>query len=178
MAKTSSSTRSHRGLQWLVLLLGGFFFWVVLPGILLYLATWLDVWARIPPLNLGAGGAWLGVLLATAGLLLAIWAVYMQTTIGKGTPLPFLPTQNLVQKGPFALTRNPLYLGGLAYYLGLALAVGSLSALFLLGLAAIGLHLYVTQVEEAELEARFGEAYRAYKRRVPRWLPTRKGSHD
>ncbi|NPA92916.1 MAG: isoprenylcysteine carboxylmethyltransferase family protein [Chloroflexi bacterium] len=175
---TSSKKSPARGVQWLALLVGAFFFWVLLPGILLYLSAWIDVWAHIPPLPLGVVGAWLGVLLATAGLLLALWVVYVQMTIGQGTPLPFMPTQQLVQEGPFAFSRNPLFLGGLAYYFGLALAVGSLSALFLLAIGAIGLHLYVTKVEEAELEARFGETYQAYKRRVPRWIAFRKERHD
>jgi protein-S-isoprenylcysteine O-methyltransferase Ste14 len=68
--------------------------------------------------------------------------------------------------------RNPLYAGLVVALGGLAATVGSWR---LLGAAAIALasaHVWVVAIEEPRLVARFGDAYVAYLRRVPRWLPS------
>jgi len=83
---------------------------------------------------------------------------------------PGHPTSKVVKTGVFALSRNPLYLGSIIVFWGLALVLNILWALAALLLSII-LCLYVLIVpEEQYLAAKFGEAYKAYTASVHRWL--------
>ncbi|HBI41653.1 MAG TPA: hypothetical protein DDY78_02205, partial [Planctomycetales bacterium] len=74
----------------------------------------------------------------------------------------------LVTHGPFAFSRNPMFLAGFTVWLGWALFFGSVVILIVSVLLwAVTDRLTVSR-EERALEARFGETYRAYKTRVPR----------
>jgi protein-S-isoprenylcysteine O-methyltransferase Ste14 len=55
---------------------------------------------------------------------------------------------------------------------GLAFATRSATLTFLTALTAVAAHAWIVRVEEPRLAARFGEAYSAYLRHVPRWLPS------
>jgi protein-S-isoprenylcysteine O-methyltransferase Ste14 len=88
---------------------------------------------------------------------------------------PGQPTSKVVNTGVFALSRNPLYLGSVLVFLGLALTLNMLWALAALLLSII-LCLYVLIIpEERYLAAKFGKEYKAYMASVRRWLG-RKGS--
>lgn len=63
-----------------------------------------------------------------------------------------------------------MYLGHLTIYLGLFLYFGHLALLALFVMAAIGLHLLITQWEEPGLKKRLCKAYEDYLTKVPRWL--------
>jgi protein-S-isoprenylcysteine O-methyltransferase Ste14 len=76
---------------------------------------------------------------------------------------------DLVDSGPFALSRNPVFLGQAVLLIGLVLAFPDpvqLSAA-VLGLAAIRKQ---AAIEERVLRATFGKRYDVYAARVPRWL--------
>ena len=73
--------------------------------------------------------------------------------------------------GPYLRTRNPLYTGIVIALAGAAMGVGSWLLTLAVVAAALGAHVWVVQVEEPRLRARFGSAYAIYLRRVPRWLP-------
>jgi len=80
------------------------------------------------------------------------------------------PQGTLVTSGPFRYSRNPLYLGGNVFcFFGAALLLGSPSALVM-----TALHLplvdFMIRREEKQLEQRFGNEFRAYKKQVRRWL--------
>jgi protein-S-isoprenylcysteine O-methyltransferase Ste14 len=78
----------------------------------------------------------------------------------------------LITHGPFAYSRNPMYLAATFIWLGWAIFYGSVVFL-VLTVAAWTLFKYLkVPQEERGLEARFGEVYRAYRRRVPRWIGT------
>lgn len=76
----------------------------------------------------------------------------------------------LVTSGPYRWIRNPLYVAGASIFggLGLVAASGFLMAGAAAALALVWLRL---PREEAELEARFGQAYRDYRERTGRFLP-------
>jgi protein-S-isoprenylcysteine O-methyltransferase Ste14 len=80
------------------------------------------------------------------------------------------PTIALVTSGPYRLTRNPMYVGMAFLYGAFALAFGVIWALITLPLVLIAVDRLVIAREEPYLEARFGEQYREYTRRVRRWL--------
>ncbi len=86
------------------------------------------------------------------------------------TPNPRRPTTALVVHGPYRFTRNPMYLALALLYLGLALLVNSAWPLALFPVAIMLVDRWVIVREEAYLERAFGDAYRAYKARVRRWL--------
>ena len=83
----------------------------------------------------------------------------------------------LVESGPFALIRNPLYVGNLALWVGFTLSA-RLVPLVPLVIIMLGLEYHaIVRWEESLLESRRGEEYRAYAARVPRWVP-RAGSRQ
>jgi protein-S-isoprenylcysteine O-methyltransferase Ste14 len=66
-----------------------------------------------------------------------------------------------------------MYLGERIVWLGWAIFYGSVALAIGLAFVAAGQSLLVRR-EERDLEARFGEAYREYKRAVPRWFGRRR----
>jgi protein-S-isoprenylcysteine O-methyltransferase Ste14 len=87
------------------------------------------------------------------------------------TPVPSnQPVRALVTTGIHGLSRNPIYIGMLLLYAGIGIAARSPWVLILALPLVIILHFGVVAREETYLEQRFGDAYRAYKARVRRWL--------
>ena len=68
------------------------------------------------------------------------------------------------------MTRNPIYIGFVLAYFGLAIILTSLWVLLLLIPVLVILQRGVVEREEAYLGRQFGDAYRKYQARVPRWL--------
>lgn len=81
------------------------------------------------------------------------------------------PTSAIVQDGPYAHTRNPMFLGLALIHLGVVIAVNAAWALIGVPALIIYLRYGVIGREERFLEGRFGDEYRNYKQRVPRWIP-------
>lgn len=110
-----------------------------------------------------------GAVLALAGSLLARWGE--RTMDRAGTNIhPGRPALALVTDGPFRHTRNPLYLGLTLIYAGAALLVPAVWPLILLPPLLVVMHWGVVLREERYLERKFGDAYRAYRAQVPRWI--------
>lgn len=134
----------------------------------------VDVGLRLP--KIPEAVRWLGAPSLLLGLAGLGWAIAAFVRHG-GTPNPIAPPTALVTSGPFAWTRNPIVVSHFFGLLGASLLVGSIVAtilVFLLGLPAQAL----VRHEERVLEARFGDAYRAYCRTVPRWIPRRPSRHS
>ncbi len=113
------------------------------------------VFARPVPISLAIGG-----IIAVLGLLIRAWS---SGHIRKN--------QELAVSGPYALTRNPLYLGSFILGLGFTIASG----VWWLGLLFIalflGIYLPVMRVEAEDLKTIFGEQYLEYARQVPLFFP-------
>jgi protein-S-isoprenylcysteine O-methyltransferase Ste14 len=115
----------------------------------------------------------LGAMLLLAGVALFSWCVLLFARVGRGTLAPWDPTQRLVAVGPYRYLRNPMITGVAAVLAGEALLTGSwVLAAWMLAFVAVNF-LYFVTVEEPGLERRFGDPYREYKARVPRWVPRR-----
>ena len=84
--------------------------------------------------------------------------------------LPGQPTTALLRSGPFAVSRNPLYVGLLLLYLAIALWVPSTWAVLLLPVGVFTLIKGAVEPEEAYLRQCYGLAYEEYCNQVPRWL--------
>jgi protein-S-isoprenylcysteine O-methyltransferase Ste14 len=153
------------------LILAGIFFLLILPYLLINSSAKIDQRLHLPTISAGAANLVIGILVMGGGIFLAFWAIETQISIGKGTPLPMMPTQKLIVKQPFTFCRNPMTLGTFFLYAGISICIGSISALAIVVIFTILLLLYVKFIEEKELKARFGEEYLAYKQNTPFILP-------
>ena len=77
----------------------------------------------------------------------------------------------IVDRGPYSLTRNPLYVFSFIGAFGMGAQTGSVVMACLFIVIAIAVFYLTVRQEEAWLEDAFGDAYRAYKARTPRFLP-------
>jgi protein-S-isoprenylcysteine O-methyltransferase Ste14 len=112
-----------------------------------------------------------GILLAIAQTFI-VWTAMHQIRFSGGTPAFRAPPKKLLVAGPFRYCRNPMIFGYLVYYYALAFLLGSPVALLGLCPAFHLLALYVIiEVEEVELEERFGADYLVYKASVNRLIP-------
>jgi len=93
-----------------------------------------------------------------------------RTREGGGGPGIAVPPDRIVERGPYRWVRNPMYLGHLIFFLGLALVLMSLIAALVFVAHAVWFELRVRE-DESRLLARFGDSYRDYCRRVKRWIP-------
>ena len=111
-----------------------------------------------------------GLVPLLAGAALFVWAdaSHYRAIPPEGGTISWW-TQYMLRDGPYARTRNPLYVAEAAMWLGWASFLGSIPLLIGLALIVAGQNA-VVRVEEGRLEADFGEAYLAYKRDVPRWI--------
>lgn len=112
-----------------------------------------------------------GMVAAVVGAAIALWCVLTFAFVGRGTPAPFDPPRRLVVRGPYAVVRNPMYIGaGLALF-GASLFYESLPLLGYTAAFCVVTHLFVLVYEEPTLRRSFGADYEAYCRRVRRWWP-------
>jgi protein-S-isoprenylcysteine O-methyltransferase Ste14 len=111
----------------------------------------------------------LGIALTVAAIALTIWALpkfrQAQTSL-----MPYKPTTAIISTGPFAITRNPLYLGMALLYVGITLMVNTIWPLVLLPFVLAVMQRGVIEREERYLERKFGDEYLRYKSRVRRWI--------
>lgn len=139
--------------------------WVFIP----YGFIWFNQLFGLSVINLGLLKPF-GVLLVFLGVGLALAASLTFKLHGKGTPMLTEPPKQLVAKGLYKYTRNPIYVAHILIYLGLFILLGYLTLLVLFVIGIIVAHLYLVNVEEPALVKRYGQEYRKYMTRVPRWL--------
>jgi protein-S-isoprenylcysteine O-methyltransferase Ste14 len=153
------------------IILGGIFFWIVTPAIIVVGSFTIDQWLHLPRFVLTPVNLILSILLVILGWLIANWTVKIQYALGKGTPIPFIATRKLVIQGPYRYCRNPMTLGTIMVYLGVAIWLGSLSGLALALIYPVVILIYIKLIEEKELEGRFGFEYVEYKKKTPFLIP-------
>lgn len=113
---------------------------------------------------------WLGGTVVAGSVLgLGLWSVLLFRRGGQSEN-PWKPTPRIEQRGPFRVTRNPMYLQMVLVCLGFSILLANGWILVLTPVAAWLLQRFAILPEEAYLEGKFGESYRAYKKRVRRWL--------
>ena len=154
-----------------ITLLAGPVFLGLLPFLVAGVGPRLDRRLGLRPLKIRRVNRIVGGLLLVLGFSLGFWSIITQLTRGRGTPLPVMPTQELLTEGPFRYCRNPMTLGTILAYLGVAVAVGTIAGTVLVLSLAASLLVYLKRLEEGELAERFGEAYLAYRREVPFIIP-------
>ena len=136
-----------------------------------FASLWVDRWLSFPRLSFSWWSLGLSIPLLLLGWLLSGWSVVAFFLTG-GTPVPFNPPPRLITTGLYAYVRNPMFLGGFLFLLGLGVLLGSLSLTFIFAPLLIVLYVfYVKAVEEKEMEKKFGQEYLEYKKRVPMFIP-------
>lgn len=111
----------------------------------------------------------LAVPLVVGGAMLALAARGLFVRAGTEVK-PWKTASAIVDTGIYAYSRNPMYIGMALIYAGLAIVFGGPGTLLLLVIVLAIIRTQVIAREEAYLEGKFGDAYRAYKARVRRWL--------
>ncbi|HEY7608250.1 MAG TPA: isoprenylcysteine carboxylmethyltransferase family protein [Alphaproteobacteria bacterium] len=108
---------------------------------------------------------------ALIALAVALAAAAMTCFLRAGTNIPtYRPATALVVVGPYRFTRNPIYAGMLLFVLGLGVVIDNIWLMALAVPFALMLRYGVIAREERYLDAKFGEAYRAYRAKVRRWI--------
>lgn len=150
---------------------------VIAPPPLLYLGALVlgALIERLWPLSVPGDGWTLWPVRALGGVLVlagaALGFAASRRFKAAQTPVePWKPTTALVTAGPYARTRNPLYLTLTLVYLGLGLLFATPWILLLAVPLLVVMQVGVIKREERYLERRFGEDYRRYKAQVRRWL--------
>ncbi len=109
------------------------------------------------------------MLLLALGFLVRLWATFHFYT-HRMRVISLQPQSTLITSGPYRFSRNPLYLGGNVFiFFGAALLLGSPMALVITLLHLPLMDRFIRR-EEEQLERKFGDEWRSYKRRVRRWL--------
>jgi protein-S-isoprenylcysteine O-methyltransferase Ste14 len=135
--------------------------WIPVPLALALLVLRPETTSQVPLV--------IGIAMVVCGELLRLWAVRHIGGISRTRSDRLGP---LVSTGPFAVVRNPLYIGNIALWTGFALAA-RLTWLVPVFIAVLGVEYHaIVRWEEELLEARRREDYHAYADRVPRWMPS------
>jgi protein-S-isoprenylcysteine O-methyltransferase Ste14 len=160
------------------LLKSGQFFFRVRNGLFPALLLTLVVVAR-PAEWFGNGG--LDTLLTSLGVLLVLAGqAFRMIVIGyayirRGGKNKQVFANELVTRGFYAHTRNPMYVGNYAVVVGLALLFGSVWVVALVAPLFAWIYLAITTAEEDYLRGKFGAAYDDYAKRVNRFVPNLDG---
>jgi len=139
--------------------------WGVLPWALSLLTPRYG-WAT------GGPGFWnlLGLIPLVAGIAGSLWTLVLHFA-QSGEGLDWEPDKSyLLTSGSYAFSRNPMYLFELTLLFGWVLVYGSVAVFIAFLVWWAWFSFFQVPQEERTIEARFGEAYREYKNRVPRWF--------
>lgn len=125
----------------------------------------------VPPLPL----AFISIVLMFLGMALSIWSIVYMKKVGEGNPFDaynheLAPrTKHLMTDGPYRFSRNPMLLGVYVYDIGVIIWLLKIWPIAVFAFVVVLLTLQVRS-EEKRLEADFGEEYRVYREKVPRYL--------
>ena len=111
----------------------------------------------------------LGVVVFLAGVGFALPAARLMRS-AHTTFNPNRATTALLTAGRFKVSRNPIYVGMLLNYAGLAIFFGTLWGLLLIPVVILLMNRWGILPEEEYLTRVFGEAYITHKSTIPRWI--------
>lgn len=160
------------------------FFVLVFPGVVTVYVPYriLRATERLaaPELTLSSVAS---IVLACVGAGVLLSSVWQFAAVGRGTLAPVDPPRQLVCTGLYRFTRNPMYNGVVLLLLAEAWLFTSLALLQYAAVVFVLFHLIVVIYEEPVLSVKFGESYKRYRLRVPRWgftfsPPHRTGSDE
>lgn len=121
------------------------------------------------PLPFDLSLAFLGWTVMDIGAVILLWTAWLMIH-RKTTLSPFGRPQRLIQEGPFKWSRNPIYVGLLLVYAGVALLWAQFWCWLLLPVLVVLLQVGIIRHEERLLAQHFGDSYHEYCQRVRRWI--------
>jgi protein-S-isoprenylcysteine O-methyltransferase Ste14 len=148
-------------------------FYAIVAGLFAYFAT-IAYWPAFEDaagrIDWAAGDATRGASVSLM-LVATVWTAYAQFAMGNSwrIGIPQKDAPPLRTHGPFAVSRNPIFLGMLAFVLGMTLWSASAVTVAIFVATYLSLEIQI-RGEEPFLERVHGEAYRAYRARVRRWI--------
>lgn len=110
-----------------------------------------------------------GSIIFLFGFLIMTWAAMLFRRVDN-VIRPFEELKQLVVRGPYRFTRNPMYLGMVLMLSGVALAYCNLLGSIFVAYFIAAIHYRFILLEEQYLEGIFGDDYREMKSRIARWL--------
>ena len=110
-----------------------------------------------------------GAALVAAGVVVSGWCL-LEFVRHRTHPDPYHPTKRIIRRGPYTLSRNPIYVAFVLIHLGFGLWRVNFWIAATTVLTAYVLHRWVVLPEERYLADKFGEEYEEYRRRVRRWV--------
>lgn len=129
---------------------------------------WLVLRLPVPFAEIGLVH-YIGMVLLLAGIVLVIWAT-LQFRRHATSIRPDRGSSALMATGPFAFSRNPIYLGEAIGMIGAGISFNRLWLIVAAPIFAFAVTRLAIEREERYLERHFGAAYRDYTSRVRRWL--------
>lgn len=137
----------------------------LIEALILFLQIYVAFYYPLPKTQFDNMLVWIGIAMYLSGIILALWA---RLTMNKVWGIPgehSSQQKELTTTGPFAFSRNPIYLGFLLIYFGFSIAIRSWLIVLRIPLA---LYFYKSALKEEKLlEKKFGQKYLSYKSRVP-----------
>jgi protein-S-isoprenylcysteine O-methyltransferase Ste14 len=133
-------------------------------------------WFRPLPWPEGGGGMallMLGVLAVSISFALDISAA-LAFKKHKTSIMPHKAASELITSGPFAISRNPIYIAHTLIVAGIGLIFGVGWMIPTSFTAAVATHFLAVRREEQHLDIKFGQQWRDYAQTVPRWIGLRK----
>ena len=113
------------------------------------------------PLKLGTVWFYVGVPISILGIVMGFMA---------GVSFATAPLDKPMTKGVYSISRNPMYFSGFLEYLGIGICCLSWVYILCAVVFIISFHVGVVQSEEPSLIEKYGDAYREYMDRTPRWI--------
>jgi protein-S-isoprenylcysteine O-methyltransferase Ste14 len=148
------------------------FFLAIVPAMIVLVEQRWRVGLQFPP-----GAAVVGVGVGAAVLLLAstlgIGSAVVMSTLGAGTPLPSAMANRLVIAGPYRWVRNPMAVASILQGVAVGVILSSWLVVVYALAGAVVWDAAIRPHEEADLERRFGNGFRDYRRTVRCWIPRR-----
>lgn len=148
---------------------------VYLPPPLVYVSVFFIsiLFQRVAPIQYD-WFAWSGIRAAgwifiSVGIFLLLTSLW-RFLISKNTLIPIKPALSLQTSGIYAISRNPMYLGLLCLYSGIAIFKGNLWTFILAPIVVMIIQSYVIKKEEQYLMRAFGVVYLNYMKKVRRWI--------
>jgi len=143
--------------------------WTVFLGIIPFLGLQIESWLQTPRFYFPDVAA---IAIFIFGATVAFLSQYVIVTRGEGTPLPIDSTRKFVVAGPYRYIRNPMAAGSLLQGYAIGLYFGSPLLLFYVYTGTLMWNYGARPWEEKDLEAKFGEEFLRYKRKVRCWIPS------
>jgi len=154
-----------------VLSVAGVVFWYGTVALAMVFSPWVDGKLGLSMAIPAAVRLPLAIVLLAIGAPMVAWTI-SRFLRARGTPIPFSPPPVFVTDGLYKVVRNPMHLGWTLVIAGVGILRQSFTLLVVFTPVFVLAHIiYLKLIEEKELEEKFGQAYREYKKRVGMFLP-------